>query len=202
LATQQRTEAQLRAILEAYHPAPAQLFSTIDRQITLAFIANYPTPGRCGGGRAAHDALPGPQPLHRPGQAPGVGRAAAGQPAHRRAGAVAGKAHSALIFAELLGLLNQQLADYDDAIALAVERHPDAAIFASFPYNSLKESTWASEAYQQARARGQHPTGPLRGLGARWMRVLWRCWIDRVPHDPAKHHRPTIQPTDQQSATA
>jgi hypothetical protein len=144
-------------------------------------------------------------------------------------GTVAGKAHSALVFAELLGLLNQQLADYDDAIALAVERHPDAAIFASFPgvgpigtavllaeigedrthyptpevllaeaglapvtrasgrscrvrfrdaanrnlreactwwaYNSLKESTWASEVYQQARARGQHPTGPCAAWG-------------------------------------
>jgi hypothetical protein len=44
LTTQQRTEAQLRAILEAYHPAPARLFSTIDRQITLAFIGDYPTP--------------------------------------------------------------------------------------------------------------------------------------------------------------
>jgi hypothetical protein len=46
---------------------------------------------------------------------------------------VTGKAPSALVFAELLGLLNQQLADYDDAIALAVQRHPDAAIFAGFP---------------------------------------------------------------------
>jgi transposase len=44
LATQQRTEAQLRAILEAYHPAVARLFSSIDRQVTLAFIADYPTP--------------------------------------------------------------------------------------------------------------------------------------------------------------
>jgi transposase len=68
-------------------------------------------------------------------------------------------------------------------------------------YNSLKESTWASEVYQQARARGQHPYRALRGLGARWMRVLWRCWTDRVPYDPAKHHRPT-QLTDQESATA
>ena len=46
---------------------------------------------------------------------------------------MAGKAHSALVFAELLELLNHQLADYDEAIALAVGRHPDAPIFASFP---------------------------------------------------------------------
>lgn len=48
-------------------------------------------------------------------------------------GTVTGKAHPALVFAELLGLLNQQLADYDEAIALAVGRHPDAPVFASFP---------------------------------------------------------------------
>ena len=44
LESQQRSEAQLHAILDAYHPAPAQLFSSIDRNITLAFIAEYPTP--------------------------------------------------------------------------------------------------------------------------------------------------------------
>jgi transposase len=48
-------------------------------------------------------------------------------------GTVAGKSHSALVFAELLALLNGQLADYDDAIADAVRRHPDAPIFAGFP---------------------------------------------------------------------
>jgi hypothetical protein len=44
LESQQRVEAQLRAILDAYHPAPAALFSSVDRDITLAFIANYSTP--------------------------------------------------------------------------------------------------------------------------------------------------------------
>ena len=61
------------------------------------------------------------------GSSPRCWSSGCGQPAHRRAGTVAGKAHSALVFAELLGLLNQQLADSDDAIALAVERHSDAA---------------------------------------------------------------------------
>jgi hypothetical protein len=34
------------------------------------------------------------------------------------------------------------------------------------------------------------------------MRVLWRCWTDRVPSDPAKHHLPTAQPADQERASA
>jgi transposase len=134
LATQQRTEAQLRAILEAYHPAAARLFSSIDRQITLAFIGDYPTP------QAA--AAVGPQRMARfLARNRYTGRVKPTVLVERlRAnlltgapGTVAGKAHSALVFAELLGLLNQQLADYDEAIALAVGRHPDAAIFASFP---------------------------------------------------------------------
>jgi hypothetical protein len=32
--------------LDAYHPAPLHLFSTLDRDITLAFIADYPTPAQ------------------------------------------------------------------------------------------------------------------------------------------------------------
>jgi hypothetical protein len=31
------------------------------------------------------------------------------------------------VFAELLGLLNGQLDDYDDALELALAKHPDAA---------------------------------------------------------------------------
>lgn len=44
LETQQGAEAQLRAALEAYHPAAARLFSSVDRNISLAFIREYPTP--------------------------------------------------------------------------------------------------------------------------------------------------------------
>ena len=44
LATQQAVESQLRMILEAYHPAPVRLFSSVDRQITLSFVLDYPTP--------------------------------------------------------------------------------------------------------------------------------------------------------------
>ena len=54
-------------------------------------------------------------------------------------------------------------------------------------YNSLKTSPWARAAYDQARARKQPHHRALRGLGARWMRVLWRAWSDGVPYDPEHH---------------
>jgi hypothetical protein len=44
LANQQTVESQLRAILDAYHPAPVRLFSSMDCQIALAFVQDYPTP--------------------------------------------------------------------------------------------------------------------------------------------------------------
>jgi hypothetical protein len=44
LETQPAVEAQLRASLETYHPATARLLSSVDRDITLAFIRSYPTP--------------------------------------------------------------------------------------------------------------------------------------------------------------
>ena len=35
--------------------------------------------------------------------------------------------------------------------------------------------------------RGQRYHRALRGLAARWMRVMWRCWTDGTTYDPARH---------------
>lgn len=151
-----------------------------------------------------------------------------------------------------LELLNEQLSDYDDAIASTLAEHPDARILTSFPgvgpvlaavllaeigedrgrfpnprvllaeaglapvtrssgrsrsvrfryaansrlreacmwwaFNSLKVSPWANEAFRHVRdRRGQRYHRALRGLGARWARVLWRCWTDRSTYDPGRH---------------
>lgn len=48
LYAQQACENRLRATMDAYHPAPLHLFSTLDRDISLAFIADYPTPEQAG----------------------------------------------------------------------------------------------------------------------------------------------------------
>lgn len=253
LETQQATEHQLRMILEAYHPAPARLFSSVDRQITLSFIADYPTPAIASRVKTAR--MAGFLSRHHY-----TGRVPAQVLAERmRAnlltaspGTVTGKSFSAHAFVQLLSLLNTQLAEYDDAIAAAVAEHPDAPIFASFPgigptltavflaeigedrtrypsaavllaeaglapvtrssgrsrsvrfryaantrlreatmwwaFNSMKESPWAAAAFRQARdQRGQHYHRALRGLGARWMRILWQCWTTSTTYDPARH---------------
>lgn len=134
LETQQTIEHQLRMILEAYHPAPARLFSSMDRQIALAFVLDYPTPATASRIKTARMAGFCKRNSY-------TGRVPAQTLAQRlrdnlltgAPGTVAGKSFSAQSFAKLLQLLNQQLAEFDDAIAAAVAEHTDAAIFASFP---------------------------------------------------------------------
>ena len=46
---------------------------------------------------------------------------------------------------------------------------------------------WARSVYLNARARGLEHAHAIRVLGRAWLRVLWRCWQDEVPYDPAKH---------------
>lgn len=53
--------------------------------------------------------------------------------------------------------------------------------------STRKWHPWARQVYADATARGQDHPHALRTLGRAWARVLWRCWHDRVPYDPAKH---------------
>jgi transposase len=55
---------------------------------------------------------------------------------------------------------------------------------------------WARSVYLDARSRGLEHPHAIRVLGRAWLRVLWRCWQDRVPYDPAKHgNLRRLQPT-------
>ena len=46
------------------------------------------------------------------------------------------------------------------------------------------------DALETAVERGATQHGALRAVAASWLRVLWRCWQDSAPYDPARH-RPT-----------
>jgi hypothetical protein len=59
--------------------------------------------------------------------------------------------------------------------------------FTWLAYNSLKDSPWARQAYDAGRQRGQRSYRALRGLGARWARVVYRWWQDGTPYDPERH---------------
>ena len=40
---------------------------------------------------------------------------------------------------------------------------------------AAREDPWSADIYHQARAARQPHPRALRGLGARWVRILWRC---------------------------
>jgi transposase len=52
---------------------------------------------------------------------------------------------------------------------------------------------WAHQIYTDARARGHNHQRAIRTLGAAWLRVLWRCWHDHTPYNPAHHGALTRQ---------
>lgn len=252
VSNQRDVENQLRAIIETYHPAVLHLFSSLDRDITLAFLRDYPDPehaSRVGAARMAAFCA-------RHGYS---GRTPADVLAGRlrdhlldaSAGTSSGKAFTALMFADQLELLNTQIRTITRRISQLLATHPDAGIFLSFPgmgevtaaimlaemgedrsrfpdpgvllaetgtapvtrasgrsrtvrfryaankrmrhaidwwaFVSVRENDWAHQAYEQARARGQLHNRALRGIGARWTRILWRCWTDHAAYDPALH---------------
>jgi transposase len=250
---QRDTENQLRAVVQVYHPAVLHLFSSLDRDICLAFLRNYPTPtqaGRLGParmkqftGRHGYSGRTRPEVL--------VERLRA-HLLSASDGTTAGKAFSMLMFVDQLELLNEQIRAITARISGRLTQHPDAGIFLSFPgmgpttaavmlaemgedrarfptadvllaetgtapvtrssgrsrtvrfryaankrmrhaidwwaFVAVREDPWAHEAYQQARARGQQHNRALRGIGARWTRVLWRCWTDHTTYDSTRHH--------------
>jgi transposase len=57
----------------------------------------------------------------------------------------------------------------------------------TFADNSRHESPWAADVYRRALDRGCDHPHAVRVLARAWIRVIWRCWIDRVPYDPAHH---------------
>jgi transposase len=57
----------------------------------------------------------------------------------------------------------------------------------TFADNSRHASPWAAKIYADALARGHDHPHAVRVLARAWIRVIWRCWIDQVPYDPANH---------------
>ena len=61
------------------------------------------------------------------------------------------------------------------------------AAVTTFAGNSRHASPWAAKVYSDARARGKDHPHAVRILARAWIRVIWRCWLDSVPYDPATH---------------
>jgi transposase len=57
----------------------------------------------------------------------------------------------------------------------------------TFAGNSRHASPWAAQVYADARAAGKDHPHAIRILARAWIRVIWPCWINGVPYDPARH---------------
>ena len=57
----------------------------------------------------------------------------------------------------------------------------------TFADNSRHASPWAAKVYADAIARGHDHPHAVRVLARAWIRVIYRCWLDGVPYDPARH---------------
>ena len=61
------------------------------------------------------------------------------------------------------------------------------ASFSRLANSTRHRHPWAQDLYAAARARGHDHPRALRTVGRAWCRIVWRCWQDRTPYDPARH---------------
>lgn len=57
-----------------------------------------------------------------------------------------------------------------------------------FAADSRHASPWAAGLYAAARARGHDHPHAVRILARAWLYVIWHCWQDHAPYDPARHN--------------
>jgi len=59
--------------------------------------------------------------------------------------------------------------------------------FVEWAGQTVPKCAWAKAYYRQQRAAGKHHQATLRALAFKWIRILWRCWQDRVPYNEARY---------------
>jgi len=53
--------------------------------------------------------------------------------------------------------------------------------------HSIAQSVWARAYYQRQRDLGKEHHAAVRALAFKWIRILFRCWQDRVAYDESKY---------------
>ena len=59
--------------------------------------------------------------------------------------------------------------------------------FVEYADQSLKHCTWAKVFYRSQRSKGKGHYAAVRALAFKWIRILFRCWEERVRYDEAKY---------------
>jgi transposase len=82
----------------------------------------------------------------------------------------------------------------------ADKQHRDA--LCDFAGDSRFASPWAAGLYDKAIARGCDHPHAVRILARAWAHIIWRCWQDHAPYDPAAHNSLQTLLRQQQQAAA
>jgi transposase len=53
--------------------------------------------------------------------------------------------------------------------------------------HSIAQSVWARAYYQQQRERGKEHHAAVRALAFKWIRIVFRCWQDRVAYEESRY---------------
>jgi len=59
--------------------------------------------------------------------------------------------------------------------------------FVEWAGETVVHCAWAKAYYFQQKRAGKRHQAILRALAFKWIRILWRCWHDRVPYDDARY---------------
>ena len=59
--------------------------------------------------------------------------------------------------------------------------------FVEWVGQTIPRSFWAKTFYEARRARGARHQAALRALAFKWIRVVHRCWIDRIAYDESRY---------------
>lgn len=59
--------------------------------------------------------------------------------------------------------------------------------FIEWVARTIPRSYWAKLFYAKQRAKGARHQAALRALAFKWIRILHRCWVERVPYDETRY---------------
>jgi transposase len=59
--------------------------------------------------------------------------------------------------------------------------------FVEWAAESIRHSFWAQVYYQQQRDKGKAHQAAVRALAFKWIRILYRCWHERLPYDESTY---------------
>ncbi len=65
--------------------------------------------------------------------------------------------------------------------------------FVEWAGQTVPKCAWAKAYYRQQQRTGKNHQAILRALAFKWIRILWRCWHDRIPYDESRYLRSLTQ---------